>query len=97
MLYALKGIPLKNFPFLMTQDHIVLLEQFGSTRYDEIIVVERIFLIAWLKSLGNKKMLNRVKSNRHELFLLMLYRNTMTLRVVPLLFVATSNEAEQAA
>ncbi len=97
MLYALKGIPAKNFPFLKTQDHVVLLEQYGPIRYDELIVVERVFLISWLKSLGNKKMLKRVRSNRHEFFLLMLYRDTMTFRMVPLPYVASSDEAELAA
>lgn len=97
MTIALKGIPAKDFPFLKTQDQIVLLEQFGPIRYDELIVVERVFLISWLKSLGNKRMLKRVKSNRHEFFLLMLYRDTMSLRMVPLPYVEISDEAELAA
>ena len=97
MLYALKGIPVKDFPFLMTQDHVVLLEQFGSIRYDELIVTERASLISWLKSQGNRKMLKRVMSNRQEFFLLMLNRDTMSLRMVPLPYVVVSYEAELAA
>jgi hypothetical protein len=97
MIIAQKGIPAKDFPFLMTLDHVVLLEQFGPIRYDELIVVERVFLISWLKSLGNKRMLKRVKLNRHEFFLLMLYRDTMTFRMVPLPYVSVSDETELAA
>jgi len=97
MTQALRGIPAKNFPFLKTQDQVVLLEQYGPIRCDELIVVERAILISWLKSLGNKKILKRVKSNRHEFFLLMLYRDTMKFRMVALPYVAHSDEAELAA
>jgi len=62
----------------------------------DIIALGRKDLIKKLKESGNKKMLKRVRSKRREYYLLMLYRKTMKLRVVPLPYEVNSDEAEQA-
>jgi len=59
---------------------------------DEIIATSRKRLIHELKESGNKKMLRRVRSKRHEYYLLMLYRESMKLRVVPLPYLRTPSD-----
>jgi hypothetical protein len=60
---------------------------------NEIIATSRQSLIHELKESGNKKMLRRVRSQRHEYYLLMFYRGPMTLKVVPLPYEVSSDYA----
>lgn len=64
---------------------------------NDIIALGRKDLIKRLKESGNKKMLKRVRSKRHKFYLLMFYRETMTLKVVPLPYEVSTEETELAA
>jgi hypothetical protein len=97
MKYYNMGIPSKDLPQI--QNEIWCMNDVQApelSNCEEILVVSRKSLIQELRESGNKKMLKRVRSKRREYYLLMLYRKTMKLRVVPLPYEVNSDEAEQA-
>jgi hypothetical protein len=94
----LKGVASNDLPFIQNELWSMIEAQAPELAdCDEVIAIGRSNFIQRLSNLGNSKMLNRVQRKRHEYYLLMLYRKTMKLRVVPLPYEARSYEAELAA
>jgi hypothetical protein len=97
MKYYNMGIPSKDLP--LVQNEIWCMNEVQApelTNCEEILVISRMCLLQELRESGNKQMLKRVRSCRREYYLLMLYRKTMKLRLVPLPYEANSCEAEPA-
>lgn len=93
-----KGVASYDLPFIHNEFWSMLEAQAPElVDCDEVIAIGRNNFIQKLNNLGNSKMLKRVQKKRHEYYLLMLYRKTMKLRVVPLPYEASSYETELAA
>jgi hypothetical protein len=85
MIKSLKGIPTKDIPFI--ENEILAISQSGDpkwTKCDEIIAFGKKHLISWLKLLGNKKMLKRVRSEKHKFYLLLFNYSEKSLKMVAL-------------
>ena len=68
-----EGIPASNKPFIENQiQKLLLVNYLDFVTYDEVLIIRRTYLIPRLQELGNRKMLKRVNSNRHEYYLLFL-------------------------
>ena len=98
MIRSLRGIAFNYIPFIEQEISAAMQSNDPKLDYcDEIIAVGRKNLISLLKLQGNKKMLKRVRSNRHEFYLLLLNHSGMTLKMVSLPFWEPANQIDQAA
>ena len=98
MITSLRGIPVSDTPFIKHEVRAVLgSDKAHFSKYNEIIAIRRKELISWLKQLGNKKMLKRIRSARHDYFLLMLDYSEKTFKVVPLPWEKPEEQGDLAA
>jgi hypothetical protein len=84
-----EGIPASNKPFIENQiQELLLVHYLDFVTYDEVLIIRRTYLIPRLQELGNRKMLKRVNSNRHEYYLLFLNHLSKTLKMISLPYTA---------
>jgi len=85
----LEGVPAIYMPLIVNRILEFLLENdLCADGYDEVFVFNRRTLISRLQELGNRKMLKRVNSNRHEYYLLFLNHASKTLKMISLPYTA---------
>jgi len=84
-----EGIPASNKPFIEKQiQELLLVHYLDFVTYDEVLIIRRTYLIPRLQELGNRKMLKRVNSNRHEHYLFFLNHASRTLKMISLPYTA---------
>lgn len=85
----LEGVPAVYIPLIVNRILEFLLENdLRAYGYDEVFVFNRRTLISRLQELGNRKMLKRVNSNRHEYYFLFLNHASKTLKMISLPYTA---------